>query len=71
MKKRTPDNIWFPFWVDKWIWGSMRIEFEPIERAIWVDLLALAAKDDGYIRANEDIPYPLEQLAGIRRLIGR
>jgi len=59
MIKKTPDNIWFPFWVDKWIWGSMRI--------IWVDLLALAAKDNGYIRANEDIPYPLEQLAGILR----
>jgi len=65
MIKRQPDKKWFPFWVDKWIFGSMRIEFSLEERAIWIDLLALASKDDGYIRANEDIPYPLEQLAGI------
>lgn len=65
MKKRTSDNIWIPFWVDKWIWGSMRIEFTPEERAVWIDLLALAAKDNGFIRANEDIPYLLSQLAGM------
>ena len=64
MKKRVPDKTWFPFWVDKWIFGSMRIEFNLEERAIWIDLLALASKDDGYIRANEDIPYPIQQLAG-------
>ena len=65
MIKRQADKKWFPFWVDKWIFGSMRIEFNLEERAIWIDLLALASKDDGYIRANEDIPYPLNQLAGI------
>jgi len=43
----------------------MRIEFEPSERAIWIDLLALAAKDDGWIRANEDTPYLITQLAGL------
>jgi len=43
----------------------MRLEFEPVERAIWVDLLALAAKDDGWIRANEDTPYLMAQLAGL------
>ncbi|HDQ03502.1 MAG TPA: hypothetical protein ENN23_02885 [Deltaproteobacteria bacterium] len=65
MIKKIPDQFWFPFWVDKWIFGSMRIEFNPVERAIWVDLLALAAKDDGFIRANEETPYPPEQLAGL------
>ena len=65
MIKRIPDNLWFPFWVDKWIFGSMRIEFKPVERAIWIDLLALAAKDNGYIRANKETPYLDEQLAGL------
>jgi predicted phage replisome organizer len=65
MIKKIPDQFWFPFWVDKWIFGSMRIEFNPVERAIWVDLLALAAKDDGYIRANKETPYLPEQLAGL------
>jgi len=65
MIKKVADNLWIPFWVDKWIFGSMRIEFEPAERAIWVDLLALAAKDDGWIRANEETPYLLTQLAGL------
>jgi len=65
MKKRVSDKTWFPFWVDKWIFGSMRIEFNLEERAIWIDLLALASKDDGYIRGNEETPYPLEQLSGM------
>ena len=64
MKKRVSDKFWFPFWVDKWIFGSMRIECSLEERAIWVDLLALASKDDGFIRANEETPYPTQQLAG-------
>ena len=68
MKKRASEKSWFPFWVDKWIFGSMRIECTVEERAIWIDLLALAAKDDGYIRANENIPYPLEQLSGMLRI---
>jgi len=65
MIKRRAEMAWFPFWPEKWLSGSMRIEFGPAERSIWVDLLCLASKDNGYIRANEDIPYPLEQLAGM------
>ncbi len=65
MKKRVPDKFWFPWWPDKWIFGSVRIEFTPAERGIWVDMLSLASKDDGHIRANEETPYPLTQLAGM------
>ena len=65
MKKRTPDRFWFPFWPDKWIFGSIRIECSVAERGIWVDLLSLASKDDGHIRANEETPYPLRQLSGM------
>lgn len=65
MKKRVPDKFWFPWWPDKWIFGSIRIECTPAERGIWVDLLSLASKDDGYIQANEETPYPLAQLAGM------
>ena len=65
MKKRVSDKFWFPWWPDKWIFGSVRIECTPAERGIWVDLLSLASKDDGHIRANEEIPYPLQQLAGM------
>jgi len=68
MKKRLPGKIWIPFWVDKWLWGSMRIECTVEERAIWIDFIALAAKDEGWIRANEDIPYPDDQLAGMLRV---
>ena len=65
MIKKIPDSFWFPFWVDKWMFGSMRLEFEPAERALWVDLLCLAEKDNGYIRANEETPYLTKQLAGL------
>jgi hypothetical protein len=57
--------IWIPLWVDKWIFGSTRIELKPDERAVWIDLMALAAKDNGWVRANPDTAYPIEQLAGL------
>ena len=65
MKKRYSDSQWLPLWVDKWLFGSTRIELTPEERSVWIDLLALGSKDDGYIRANEGCPYGLEQLAGM------
>jgi len=65
LKKRLSERPWFPFWADKWIFGSMRLECTIEERAIWIDLLALASKDDGHIRANEETPYLPRQLAGI------
>jgi len=65
MKKRVADKYWFPWWPDKWIFGSVRIECTPAERGIWVDLLSLASKDDGHIRANEETAYPIKQLSGM------
>jgi len=65
MKARSPDRHWIPFWTEKWLFGSMRIEFNAEERGIWIDLLALANKDEGWIRANEETAYPIEQLSGM------
>ena len=56
---------WFPLWSDKWLFGSTRHELTHEQRAIWTDLMALANKDDGYVRANETTPYPNEQLSGL------
>ena len=67
MKKKKGDD-WFPFWIDKWIFGSTRDELTIEQCAIWVDFLALSYKDNGYIRANEGIPYPIKRLSG---LLGR
>jgi len=64
MKKRKGDD-WFPFWIDKWIFGSTRDELTVEQCAVWVDFLALSYKDEGYIRANEGIPYPIKRLAGL------
>lgn len=65
MKSKDDAMFWIPLWVDKWIFGSTRIELKHDERAIWVDLLALASKDSGYIRANPDTEYPVRLLAGM------
>ena len=62
--KNKIGKIWFPIWIDKWLFGSTRLELEPDERAVWVDLLALSYKDEGYIRANKGVPYSFKQLAG-------
>ncbi len=64
MKKRTGDD-WFPFWIDKWLLGSTRDELTIEQCAVWVDFLALSYKDEGYIRANKGIPYPIKRLAGL------
>lgn len=65
MKNRDDSMEWIPLWIDKWIFGSTRIELQPDERSVWVDLMAVASKDNGYIRANPDTEYPPQQLAGL------
>jgi len=56
---------WIPLYIDKWIFGSTRIELDPAERGVFIDLMALAAKDDGYVRANPNMAYLPHQLAGL------
>ena len=56
---------WIPLWVDKHLHGSTRLELEPDERSVWIDLLVLSAKHGGYVRANEGVPYLNSQLAGM------
>ena len=65
MAEYQKPNPWIPFWIDKWLFGSTRIELLPDERSVWLDLLALASKNCGYIRANDTTPYPIGQLAGL------
>lgn len=65
MAEYKKPNPWIPFWIDKWLFGSTRIELLPDERSVWLDLLALASKNSGYIRANDTTPYPISQLAGL------
>jgi len=65
MKNRDDSMEWIPLWVDKWIFGSTRIELQPDERAVWIDLMAVASKDNGFIRANPETSYPPQQLAGL------
>lgn len=64
-KHRKDSLLWIPLYVDSWLFGSVRFELEPDEQATFVDLLALAAKDNGFIRANETMPYPLNSLSGM------
>lgn len=73
MKRGKNIDSWYPLWIDKWIFGSTRHElilktgngsFVDL-RGVFLDLVAIAKKDDGYIRANERTPYPMEQLSGM------
>lgn len=58
------EQAWFPLWVNKWLLGSTRFELTLEERAVWIDFLALATMQNGYIRANPTLAYPKPQLAG-------
>jgi len=64
MKDKKP-LMWIPIYIDKHLFGSTRQELEPDERSVWMDLLVFSGKDDGHVRANEGVPYPNAQLAGI------
>jgi len=66
--KKKESLTWIPLYVDKWLYGSTRDELEVDECAVWIDLIALAAKDCGFIRANEGFAYSETRLAG---LLGR
>jgi hypothetical protein len=63
--KRGKTYEWLPLWRQKWLWGSTRLELDPGERSVWIDLLCIAGNDDGHIRANPTTPYGREQLAGM------
>lgn len=65
MQSKKDSMQWIPLWIDKWIFGSTRIELQPDERSVWLDLMALSAKDHGFVRANAGVPYPIPQLAGL------
>jgi hypothetical protein len=78
MKHRT-GKAWIPLWIDKRLFGSTRHELilRPPEeaaaryggfldlRGVFDDLMALAGKDNGYVRVNAGMAYPDEQLAGL------
>jgi hypothetical protein len=64
MKSRST-KPWIPLWKDKWLFGSTRLELKPDERSVWIDLMVLSSMDQGYIRANEGMPYPAEMLSGM------
>ena len=61
--KRGRSYDWIPLWIDKWLLGSTRFELNPGERSVFLDLMILAAKDNGFIRANETMGYPHEWLS--------
>jgi hypothetical protein len=62
---KNPLYSWFPLYGEKWLFGSTRYELDHAERAIFIDLLALANRDNGFIRANEQFAYTIEHLAGM------
>lgn len=64
MKDKKPLD-WIPLYIDKHLFGSTRLELEPDERSVWIDLLVLAGKNTGHVRANEGMPYQIKQLAGM------
>lgn len=64
---RQPDP-WLPLWIDKWLFGSTRYELTPAERSVWIDLLVMAQKNNGYIMANKLTPYPVPPLAAFLKI---
>ncbi|MFA5431019.1 MAG: phage replisome organizer N-terminal domain-containing protein [Candidatus Omnitrophota bacterium] len=62
---KNPLYSWFPLYGEKWLFGSTRYELDHPERAIFIDLMALANRDNGFIRANEQFAYTKEHLAGM------
>lgn len=58
---------WLPVYIDSWLFGSTADELAPDEESTWLRIFLLSGKDEGFIRANETIGYPLPVLAGMIR----
>ncbi len=58
-------KFWIKLWTEEWLDGSIREQLTPIERSIWVDLLAMAgrSRNQGIIQSNPDMAYTHEYLA--------
>jgi len=46
MPRRKKELEWFPLYVRKWLFGSIRDDLTPAERGAWVDLLSIAYMDN-------------------------
>lgn len=55
---------WIKLYCDECLEGSIRVDLDPSERSIWIDLLLLAGKSrrEGYIERSKGIPYTLTEL---------
>ena len=69
MKNTSGRRSWIKLWCEPWLTGSTRFELTLPQRAIWIDLLAMAGRSKwpGIIAANIAPPtprgYPLRWLA--------
>lgn len=52
--------------VREWLYGTIRFDFEPEERGVFADLLAMAAvmRTKGLISAGKGMPFPRRWIAG-------
>ena len=58
---------WFKLWPREWIYGDLRTELTIEERALWTDLLAMAAlsPEDGVVCESKRNGYSVPRLAAI------
>ena len=58
---------WFKLWSHEWIYGDLRSELTTEERALWTDLLAMAAlsPEDGVVCESKRNGYSVPRLAAI------
>ncbi len=58
---------WFKVWAREWVYGDLRSELTAEERALWTDLLAMAAlsPQDGVVCETERNGYSFSRLAAI------
>lgn len=63
--KDVEKRWWVKLWTNDWLSGSLRFDMTPIQRSIFLDLIALAneSRDRGFIRANPNRPYPHSWIA--------
>lgn len=56
---------WIKVWTKEWLDGTIRFDLGPVERSIWIDLLALAgdSRTPGVVQSGEGFAYPHNYLA--------
>ena len=71
MNHEFGNRRWVKLWTNEWLDGTTRFQMSDVQRAFWIDLLAMAGRGrvPGFVAAGRDgdaiVGYPVAKLQGL------